>query len=192
MIPRHRQLAALAAGGALLAGVGCGSDDESAGEPLPQDAVAAIVDRLDEVQDRYDDGTNNNNRGACQDIEKDSYKAIDASVEGLPRDVDPDVRKALEESLSRLQELTREGCANVEDIRTEPETTPEPTPPPRAPVEPELPPEQTDTQEEPHEEQDKQKPKKDDGDGGGGTDPDGQGPPGQDGGGQPAPPPEDD
>jgi hypothetical protein len=140
----RRYATALAAGTALLLPVGCGSSDEE-GEPLPRDAVAAIADRLDEVQDRYEDGTRNNNPGACDDIETDSYKAIDSQVEGLPEDVDADVRDALEESLARLQDLTREGCADVEE-RPEPKTTPEETVPDRT-VPEETVPEQTDTQE---------------------------------------------
>lgn len=190
MNARRRHLATLAAGAALLIPTGCGSSDEKEGEPLPQDAVAAISQRLDEVQRRYDAGTRDNNPGACEDIEDDSYRAIDATVEGLPADVDPDVRKALEESLSRLQELTREGCADVEERRPEPETTPQETPPPQTVPQPTVP-EPTKTQETAPPEKPKQKeedPDKGNGNrNGNGGQPDEPEEPGANGGGQPAP-----
>jgi len=131
-----RHLAALAVGGALLMSAGCGSSEEKKGEPLPQDDVAAIATRLDEVQRRYDAATDKGLPGACEDIEDDSYRAIDARVQGLPAAVDPDVRQALEESLARLQDLTRDGCSKVKQTRTEPETSPEETVPPPVPQEP--------------------------------------------------------
>ncbi len=149
MTPRGRHFAALGAGAALLMSAGCGSSDESKsnGTPLPQDAVAAIEKRLDEVQRRYDVGTTEGKRGACEDIENDSYKAIDSSVEGLPADVDADVRKALQESLSRLQELTREGCSKVKETPPKQDTTPQETTPPPIVTQETAPPEQTDTQQ---------------------------------------------
>ncbi len=192
MKPRRRHLVALGGSAALLLSAGCGSSDEPQGEPLPPEAVAALEKRLDEVQRRYDDGTNNGNAGACQDIEKDSYKAIDATVEGLPEDVDPDVREALEASLTRLQELTREGCSDVKDSPTETQPTP-----PQQPVAPPTVPQQTVPEETVPEETvpEKEKPKKDkekgngNGDGdGNGTGPGGTEVPDPSGGGQPAPP----
>ena len=154
MTAARRHLAALTVGAALLVPAGCGSDDEK-GEPLPADAVAAIERRLDEVQRRYDAGVEDDNVGACQDIEDDSYKAIDDTVEALPDDVDADVRDALEESLARLQDLTREGCSDVRPTRTEPEeTTPAEAEPPQTVTETVPPPTETETapQEKPKKE----------------------------------------
>ena len=189
---------ALAAGAALLLSAGCGSsDDPPEGEPLPPDAVAALEKRLDEVQRRYDDGTGNGNAGACQDIEKDSYKAIDATVEGLPEDVDPDVREALEASLARLRELTREGCSDVKDTPAETDTAPQqPVVPPSVPeqtVPQETVPEETvPEKEKPNKDKEKDKEKdKGNGNGDGGR-PGGTEVPDLNGGGQPAlPAPED-
>ena len=144
-MPVRRHLAALMAGALLAIPAGCGSSEEE-GEPLPRDAVAAIDARLDEVQRRYDEGTGNDNRGACEDIEEDSYKAIEDTVDNLPEDVDEDIRDALEASLARLQELTREGCSNIEEKqKPEPETTPTETVPEETVTE--TVPAETDTQE---------------------------------------------
>ena len=63
--------------------------------------------------------------GACNDIESDSFRSISQTVAGLPSDVDPDVRDALEASLDRLRQLTEEGCTDVEPAETD--TTPEET-----------------------------------------------------------------
>ena len=197
MSTRRRHLAALGACAVLLAAPGCGSSDEpEEGEPLPASAVSALERRLDEVQRRYEDGTNNNNRGACEDIENDSYKAIDATVRDLPQDVDPDVREALEASLARLKDLTSEGCANIEEAPVETETAPpDPVVPP---PEPEPEPQPTETTPPPEEEKPKDEEEPgNDGNGqgngqgngnGGGTQPGNGNQPGGDGGGQPAPP----
>ena len=195
MNQRRGHLAALAVCAALLLSSGCGSSDEPEGEPLPADTVALIEKRLDEVQRRYDAGVEDGNAGACQDIENDSYRAIDAAVEDLPQEVDPDVREALEASLARLKELTSEGCADVKEEPVETETQPpqQPVAPPPVPEQP--PPEQTETEPAKPEE----KPKEDkngngndgnngqgNGDGSGGTPPGDD--PGAGGGGQVVPP----
>ena len=166
---------AVAGAAALLAG--CGGDDEPEGKGLPADAVAAIEQRLDEIQRRFDDATQNDNVGACNDIDSDSFRAIAQTVSGLPSDVDPDVRDALESSLERLQRLTEEGCAGVEP--TETETTPEETTPPETVTETvpeETAPPETETQPQQTTPQDRAP------QGGG---PDGEGPPGQGGGAAP-------
>ena len=199
MNPPRGHLAALAACVALFLATGCGSsDDEPEGEPIPADIAAAIEKRLDEVQRRYNDGVEDGNAGACQDIEDDSYTAIDASVDGLPQDVDPDVREALEASLARLKELTSEGCADVKEEPVETETQPpqQPVTPPPVPEQP--PPEQTETQpttpEEKPKDEENGKGKGNDGNNGqgngngsGGTPPGDD--PGAGGGGQVVPPP---
>jgi len=172
---------------------GCGSPDEdkSKGKPLPQDAVATIEKRLDEVQRRYDAGTGAGNRGACQDIENDSYSAIDETVTGLPADVDPDVRKALEESLSRLQELTRAGCSEVKVAPPTQDTTPQETVPQETVPQETAPPEQTDTQQTVPDQKKPKKEEKNNGNGNGngnGAQPGGTEAPGSNGGGPTVPP----
>ena len=121
MSARLRHLLLIAGAAVLLAG--CGSDDEEPGPGIPADDVAAIDERLDEIQRRFDA----QNAGACEDIDDDSFKAIQATISGLPSDTDPEIQKTLEEGLGRLQELTTEGCADVKPAETETETVPEET-----------------------------------------------------------------
>jgi hypothetical protein len=185
-------------GVAVLSIAACGSSDKEEGKGLPQASVATISQRLDEVERRYQSGTEENNPGACSDIENDSYKAIDAAIQDLPDDVDADVRKALEDSVARLKELTRDGCANVKEEKPKQDTTPQETVPQQT-VPEETVPQQTDTQETTPQETKpkKDKPKNENGDGNGNgngkgtelpTQPGGTGTqPGANGGGQPAP-----
>ena len=168
MTRRLRHLAAVAAAAALLAG--CGSDDDERGPGIPPDAVSAIEQRLDEIQRRFDDATENDNVGACNDIESDSFRSISQTVSGLPSDVDPDVRDALEGSLERLRQLTEEGCAGVEPAETD--TTPEETVPQETVTE--TVPEETTPPPETEAEPEETGPQ--------GRGPDGEGPPGQGGG----------
>lgn len=165
MTAARRHLAALTVGAVLLVSAGCGSDDDK-GEPLPGDAVAMLERRLDEVERRFRDGTETNNVGACNDIETDSYTAIDDTVAALPQDVDADVRDALEDGLARLKQLTSEGCSDVEPARTEPEETPPPQPEPPPPVTETLP-APTPTETEPDEKPKDEKKNKDNGKGNG-------------------------
>ncbi len=168
---------------ALLAAVaivvaGCGADEEPEGKGIPPEAVAALESRLDEIQRRFDDATENGNVGACNDIQSDSFKAVAATVSQLPEDVDPEVRDTLEAGIQRLQELTEEGCADVEPPETD--TTPTETAPPETtPEETETTPTETTPSKEPPGQQKKDKNKD-----GGTTPPDGSG------GGLPAPLPE--
>ena len=169
------QLAAFAAGTVVLAGAGCGSDDEQ-GEPIPQTTATEIARLLDGVRQRYDAAQEPGKKGACDDIDRDSYPAIEDQIESLPADVDEDVRDALESSLDRLKELTSDGCSNIEDTTTE-EETPEPTEPETVTETVPAPPETQTTPSEPPEEDDGTK-----------TTPGGTVPPGQGGaGGTPAP-----
>jgi hypothetical protein len=118
-----RYVVAVAGAAAILAG--CGGDDEPKGKGIPADAVAALDERLDEIQRRFNDAVDHDNPGACEDIERDSVKNIQATVANLPSDVDPDIRQALEDGIQRLRELAQEGCSGVEPVETE--TTPEET-----------------------------------------------------------------
>jgi hypothetical protein len=99
---------------ALVAG--CGADEET--EPsIPADTAAALEERLDEVQARFDFGD-----GACADITNDSQPAVESILASLPASVDRDVRSALEESFDRLFQLTAEQCDETKGEETEPET----------------------------------------------------------------------
>lgn len=111
-----------------LAPAGCGSSgDEQEGEPLPRATAGELQKRLDEVERRYQDGVENNNPGACRDIQTDSFVAIDEILAGLPGTVDPDVRRAAKGSFENLRTLTEDGCA---DVQPGPETETETEPPP--------------------------------------------------------------
>lgn len=98
---------------------GCGSDDES-GEPIPARQADSLLTQLELVQDRSD-------RGICGGANT-QIDQLEQKVADLPRDVDADVRSALEDGLDRLRELVNDEC---EQNREEPETdTTETEPPP--------------------------------------------------------------
>ena len=127
--------------GACLAIAGCGGDDE--GEPIPAETAAALEAELDGVQARIDNGSS----GACNDIlEGDrgpNLERVQELIDGLPDDVDADVRSALEDSFDRLWELVQQDCddkAQEEESQRQEEPEPEPTPTETEP-EPETPPE---------------------------------------------------
>ena len=124
---RHA-LVALAACACLSLGA-CGSSDETEGEPLPSAAATELQKRLDEVERRYEDGVDNGNTGACSDIQTDSFagvNGIDEIVAGLPEGVDPDLRRAVEDSFANLRTLTEEGCADAAPVETDTEVEPVP------------------------------------------------------------------
>ncbi|HYP48985.1 MAG TPA: hypothetical protein VEQ61_10145 [Thermoleophilaceae bacterium] len=103
---------------ALTALAGCGSDDEK-GEPIPAAQAAELQKQLDSVENRFEFGG-----GACGDI-PDNERDVARAIEALPAEVDPDVRRALEDSFARLFELTAEQCDEQKGQETETETTPE-------------------------------------------------------------------
>jgi hypothetical protein len=129
---------------ACLAATGCGSDDEG-GKELPAATAAALEAQLDKVQERLDNGS----EGACRDILEapqdrgPNRAAVQELLDGLPNDVDPDVREAAQESFDNLWSLVESKCEELkpdEPAQTEtsePETptetqtqTTETTPPP--------------------------------------------------------------
>ena len=156
--------------------VGCGdSGEEDQGRPIPSAEVAALERELDAVERRLDVGG-----GACGDIENQSRPDVQAILDRIPQDVDPEVRAALQRSFERLFELTATQC----DEETTPTETEETPTLPVLPTETETTPtetEQQETQERPPGQQKPKKPKKNQGGG------QGQGPPGGDDGGAVAP-----
>jgi hypothetical protein len=103
-----------------LALPGCGGDDEEKGRPIPADSAAQLQERLNVVQRQFDVAG-----GACKDLQDETFRVIEDDLNALPSDVDPDVRSALEESFTRLQELTSEQCDEEKGQETTPtETTP--------------------------------------------------------------------
>jgi len=169
MIRTRRHLVAAAAAACVLAASGCGSsDDEPEGAKLPQASVAELNQRLDEIQRRYDDARDNENPGACEDIQNDSFPAVTRLLDDLPEDVDGKLRDATTESFATRQQLTDGGWQDIQP--TETETTPTETVPPET-----VPPETTPPETTPPETTPEQTTPQDGGGGNGGTDPDSTG-----------------
>jgi hypothetical protein len=111
---------------ACLLAAGCGSDDEGAG--IPQDSAAALERQLDSIQDRFEFPGG----AACADItdgDDPNTAAVQRTLDGLPNDVDQDVRDALVQGFDRLFQLVQEQCEEPQ-TDTETETTPPPEPVP--------------------------------------------------------------
>jgi len=110
---------------ACLVAAGCGSDEEGAG--IPPDAAAAFQRQLDSIQARFEFGG-----GACGDIgggDEPNTTAVQQTLDGLPDDVDQDVRDALLQGFDRLFQLVEEQCEQTQtETETEPAPAPEPVP----------------------------------------------------------------
>jgi hypothetical protein len=110
-----------------LAAAGCGGEDDE-GEPIPSEQADALLQQLDVVQNRLDNGS----VGACQDIfthaESPNQPAVDGILTQVPNTVDPEVRSALQESFARLWDLVGQECDQREADQPEPEPEPEPEP----------------------------------------------------------------
>jgi hypothetical protein len=161
---------------ACLAAAGCGSDDEG-GKQIPAATAAALEQQLDGVQARLDNGS----PGACTDILEGTRgpnrAAAQQLIDGLPNDVDPDVREALQESFDNLWSLVESKC---EDLQAdEPaQTTPTDTQTDTTPTETETQPTETTpppTETEPTTPDEQPLPPDGDGDNGGAIPPDGNG-----------------
>jgi len=152
-VHRGHPLTALAVCASLALGACGSSEEEPEGEPLPRAAAAELQKRLDEVERRFNDGVDNSNVGACDDIQNDSFAArdgIDQILAGLPDDVDPELRRAVKDSFENLRTLTEDGCSEVKPApkpETEPDPLPEPEPEPLPEPETEPLPEETEPEE---------------------------------------------
>jgi hypothetical protein len=139
-----RHIFLLLALGACLAAAGCGSDEKKGG-PIPAAQATALQARLDETQNRLDNGS----EGACKDILDDTMPEVGNILDTLPNSVDPDVRDALEQSFDNLWSLVESECQDLkadepaqttttetptETTETQTETT-ETTPPPETSTE---------------------------------------------------------
>jgi len=127
--PRTRR-PALAVGltlaGIAVTGAGCGQDE---GRPIPTGAARDLVARFDEVKRRVD-------ARACNDVREDSLPAIQKEIDGLPANVDKDVRSTLEDGVGRLKELIEADCVEPPKAAPQETTTPEPDPEPTPTPEP--------------------------------------------------------
>ena len=124
----------------LAAGLaaGCGSDKEQS-KPIPAAAAAELDKRLTSVEGRFNFGD-----GACGDIAEDQTLANE-TIGGLPDDVDPDVRQALQDGFDRLFTLTDGQCDENKGQETQPDTVLEPAPPTETETIPTVPPTETET-----------------------------------------------
>jgi hypothetical protein len=111
--------------GGCLAAAGCGSDDE--GAPIPAESAALLQNQLNSVESRI-----NGSLGACDDVTEEpgdpNTTQVQRAIDGLPGDVDQDVRDALQGGFDRLFELVEQRCAELREEQTDTETTPETTP----------------------------------------------------------------
>jgi hypothetical protein len=113
---------ALVAAALLMAG--CGSDEE--GAPIPAASAQALQRQLDSIEGRIDNGT----VGACRDITGGAQPNTDAVqniIDSLPKNVDADVKHALQESFDHLFSLTDNQCDELEQKQTPTETNTTPT-----------------------------------------------------------------
>ena len=148
-----KRISLLLALGACLAAAGCGSDDEG-GKKISAATAAALAAQLDKVQERLDNGS----EGACKDILEGprgpNKAAVQQLIDGLPNDVDPDVREATQESFDNLWSLVESKCQELQadepaqttptdtqtdTTPTETETQPTETTPPPTDTEPTTP-----------------------------------------------------
>ncbi len=109
--------------GVCLAAAGCGSDEE--GAPIPAESAAVLQNQLNSVESRI-----NGSLGACEDVTEPgdpNTTPVQDAIDGLPGDVDQDVRDALQQGFDRLFELVEQRCAERQE-ETDTETTPEPAP----------------------------------------------------------------
>jgi hypothetical protein len=117
---------------------GCGSDN--GGKDLPRSSVQSLQNQLDSIQRRV-------KAGACRDVTDGSdpnTQVVQSAIDGLPSDVDKDVRDALEESFRNLFQLVQDNC---EPAATETQTEPTPTVTEPAPTPPKTSPPETGTTE---------------------------------------------
>jgi hypothetical protein len=162
---------------ACLAATGCGSDDEG-GKELPANTAAALEDQLNRVQDRLDNGS----EGACRDILEGprgpNRDAVQQLLDGLPNDVDPDVREATQESFDNLWSLVESKCEELkpdEPAQTETSAPETPTETETEPTETTPPPTDTETETTPTTPGEETIPPDGDGENGGAIPPDGNG-----------------
>ena len=117
-----RNIALLALLGGCLVAAGCGADEE--GDPIPAESAATLQSQLNSIESRIAGA----NVGACEDItgsDDPNTEPVQQAIDGLPGEVDQDVRDALQQGFDRLFELVQERCAELsEQQETDTGTTP--------------------------------------------------------------------
>jgi hypothetical protein len=97
-----RRIFALALVVAAVTVAGCGGSEE--GKGIPVATATGLQTQLDGVQARLDQGS----AGACKDIlegpdsKGPNKKQVEDLIDGMPDDVDSDVKSALQDSLDHL------------------------------------------------------------------------------------------
>lgn len=115
----RKTLALLAVSAAAAVVVACGESDP---EPsIPLEDAEALAARIDEIRANVDNGS-------CL-VAVDRTDDLIAEINGLPDDVDQDVKNALAEGANNLKELIEdpEQCEQPEETTTEETTTEETT-----------------------------------------------------------------
>ncbi len=111
-----RLLAALAVGLVAFVVSGCGKDKQEEGPGIPRADASALINRLEEAKRRSDPFR-------CNDLRKDTIPALERQVQGLPDNVDADVRQTVEDGIAHLTDLVEQECQQSQQD-TQTETTP--------------------------------------------------------------------
>jgi hypothetical protein len=117
-----RRILALALAATALGAAGCGGDEE--GKGIPQATATGLQAQLDGVQRRIDQGS----AGACKDILEGANgpnkQQVQDLIDSMPRDVDADVKSALQDSFDNLWDLVEQECEDKASEEKETNTTP--------------------------------------------------------------------
>lgn len=124
---RRAALLTLLALSLFVAACGGGGDGDDKGAPIPAERANQMVALLDLAAQQSSAGTCN---GAA-----DKVRRARAVAEGLPRRVDPEVRRNLVDGLDRLDDLVQSECPGNRPDQPEPDTTTETTPTEPVPTE---------------------------------------------------------
>jgi len=147
----RQALAALASCLLALSMTGCGGED---GGDIPRNQANALLTLLDEAERRIEPLRCDDLR-ISDDDGTPTLSDMQAKVNQLPEEVDPDVRDALEEGVEQLRRLAEAECAAQEARREQQQTETAPTETLPAPT-------QTAPEEAPEEERRRDETKKED------------------------------
>ncbi len=111
---------------------GCGSSNDK-GKQIPAATRVELDKQLTSIKNRFDHGGG----GACSDIAQNK-SSVQSTLDGLPSDVDSDVKNALIDGFDHLFQLTDSQCDENKGQPTDTQkSTPAPAPTPTTPSTPE-------------------------------------------------------
>jgi hypothetical protein len=144
MTTRSSQLLCVLLAVAAPIATGCGDDEQPRGEKLPPEVAQTLMQQLESVGDRVAAGV----AGACDDIyssdpEVGNIEPIEAALDSIPTDVDPEIRSALQRSVERLTQLVDQECSEIRSAEQERQDPVEEEEPPPETVETETVPTET-------------------------------------------------